>query len=251
MPRAGRCLVVIPTFNEAENVVPLGRAVLAADPTVDVLVIDDASPDGTAERVAEAAATEPRLALLRRAGKLGLGSAYLAGFRRALAEGYARVVTMDGDWSHSPRHLPALLAGMAEHDVMIGSRYVPGGGVVDWPWTRRALSGFANLYTRTLLGLPVRDCTSGYRCYARGVLEEVDPFAVRASGYAFLEEMVHRVHRAGFRVGEVPILFEERRAGASKISRAEIYRAAWHVLRSAVRPPPVSRRRDAATPRLP
>ena len=229
-----RVLVVIPTYNEAENILPLARDVLAQDPSLDVLVVDDASPDGTGARVSEAGASEPRLGLLARSGKLGLGSAYLAGFRHGLEHGYDWVVTMDGDGSHAPRFLPALLEATRSSDLVVGSRYVPGGGITNWPAHRRALSAFANRYTRTLLGLSVRDCTSGYRAYARRVLEAVDPFGVRSSGYSFLEEMLYRVARAGFRIAEVPILFQDRTAGASKISQREIYRAAWHVLVTAL-----------------
>ena len=197
--------------------------------------MDDASPDGTGQRVAAAGASEPRLRLLARPGQLGLDSAYLAGFRYGLDHGYDQVVTMDADGSHAPRFLPALLEAAQSSDLVVGSRYVPGGGIANWPPHRRALSAFANLYTRTLLGLSVRDCTSGYRAYARRVLEAVDPFGVRSSGYSFLEEMLYRVERAGFRVVEVPILFQDRTAGASKIDHREIYRAAWHVLLTALR----------------
>jgi len=232
---AARTLVVIPTYNEAENILPLAREVLAQAASIDVLVVDDASPDGTGRLVAEAGAGEPRLLLLARAGKLGLGSAYLAGFRYGLERGYALVFSMDGDGSHAPRHLPALLEAARSHDLVVGSRYVPGGGIRNWPLHRRALSAFANFYTRTLLRLPVRDCTSGFRGYARPVLEAVDPFSVRSSGYSFLEEMLVRVQRAGFRIAEVPIVFQDRTRGASKINRSEIYRAAWHVLVMALR----------------
>ena len=230
-----RSLVIVPTYNESTNILPLAREVLAQDPSLEVLVVDDASPDGTGERVAEAARGEPRLSLLPRPAKLGLGSAYLAGFRLGLDRGYDFLITMDGDLSHSPRYLPAMLAAARDYDMVIGSRYVPGGGIADWPPHRRALSAFANFYARSLLRLPVRDCTSGYRCHARKVLETVDPFQIRRSGYSFLEEMVYRVHRCGFRIGEIPILFSDRTAGSSKISQAEIYRAAGHVLATAVR----------------
>ncbi|HVS09817.1 MAG TPA: polyprenol monophosphomannose synthase [Planctomycetota bacterium] len=236
-----RGLAVLPTYNEAQNVVSLATAVLERNASLEVLVVDDASPDGTGDLVEGAARSEPRLHLIRRPGKLGLGTAHLAGFRHGLEHGYACVVTMDADWSHHPRYLGELLAGMADHDLMIGSRYVRGGGVERWPVHRRLLSRFANFYTRTLLRLSVRDCTSGYRCYSRRVLEAVDPFAVTASGYSFLEEMVWRVDRAGFRIGEIPILFENRRSGTSKINRSEILRAAWHVLGSSVRRSPFRR----------
>ncbi len=231
-----RSLVVLPTYDEAENVLPLTKEILAQDPTLSILVVDDNSPDGTGDLVAQEMEREPRLSLLRREAKLGLGSAYLAGFRHGLEHGYGRILTMDCDLSHNPRYLPALLAAMDEYDLVIGSRYVPGGGISNWSFHRRALSAFANFYTRALLRLPVRDCTSGYRCYSREVLERIEPFEMHASGYSFLEEMVYRVHRCGFRIGEVPIVFEDRLAGASKINQSEIYRAAWHVLATAVRP---------------
>jgi len=230
-----RCLVILPAYNEAENVLPLSREVLKQDVGIEVLVVDDASPDGTARLVTEAMADEPRLHLLEREAKLGLGSAYLAGFRYGLERDYERILTMDCDFSHSPRYLPELLQAMNDCDMVIGSRYVEGGGIKNWALHRRVLSAFANFYTRVLLRLPVRDCTAGYRCYSRAVLEQVNPFDSEVSGYSFLEEMVWRVHRAGFRVREVPIIFEDRYSGASKIDHHEIYRAAWHVLVRAVR----------------
>jgi glycosyltransferase involved in cell wall biosynthesis len=241
-----RALVVIPTYNEAENAPILIREILARDASVGLLIVDDNSPDGTAGVVEQAMADEPRLFLHRRPGKLGLGSAYLAGFRFGLERGYEAIVTMDGDLSHNPRYVSDLLGAVGEYDMVIGSRYRPGGHIIDWPIHRRALSAFANAYTRTLLRLPVRDCTSGYRCYTREVLETVEPFDIQFSGYSFLEEMVWRVHRAGFRIGEVPIVFETRHAGISKIDRSEIYRAAWHVLATAVFPPVVPIRRPVS-----
>jgi len=236
-----RTLVVLPTYNEAENVLPLTRAILAVDDRLDALVVDDASPDGTGDLVEGERSHEPRLSLLRRAGKLGLGTAYLAGFRWGLDRGYGRVLTMDCDGSHHPRYLPALLAALEKSDMVIGSRYVPGGGIVNWPRHRRALSAFANYYARVLLRLPARDCTSGFRGYSREVLEAVDPFAIRSSGYSFLEEMAWRVARCGFRIVEVPIVFEQRTLGISKIDSSEIYLAAWRVLALALRPPPIRR----------
>ena len=236
-----RALVILPTYNEADNVLPMSQEVLDASPAIDVLVVDDNSPDGTGDLVEERRNQEPRLHLLRRPGKLGLGTAYLAGFQYGLDRDYTRVLTMDCDGSHHPRYLPAILEAAEQHDMVIGSRYVPGGGVVNWPWYRRALSAFANFYTRLLLRLPTHDNTAGYRCYSREVLETVDPFGIRASGYSFLEEMAWRVDRAGFRTAEVPIIFEERRSGASKIDSSEMYRAAWHVLATAFRKPPVTR----------
>jgi dolichol-phosphate mannosyltransferase len=234
-----RALVILPTYNEAENVLAIASGVLAQHPALEVLVVDDASPDGTGDLVERAQKSEPRLHLLRRAGKLGLGTAYLAGFRHALDQGYDLALTMDCDGSHNPRYLPAMLAAAERADLVIGSRYVPGGDVVNWPKRRRLLSRFANLYTRTLLGVPVRDCTAGFRCYRRRVLETVNPFTIRGSGYSFLEEMVYRVHHCGFAIEEIPIVFEQRTHGVSKIDEREIYRAAWHVLVTAVmRPDP-------------
>ena len=234
-----RHLVVLPTYNEAENVIGLARDVLAIDAPLEILVVDDASPDGTGDLVAQAGIGEPRLLLLRRPGKLGLGTAYLAGFRHGLEHGFDRILTMDCDRSHHPRHIPALLAATDAADLAIGSRYVPGGGILNWPPHRRALSAFANLYARTLLRLPIRDCTSGFRCYRSEALAAADPFGIRSSGYSFLEELAWRIHRRGLRIAEVPIVFEQRTAGVSKIDSSEIWRAAWHVLATALRPSPI------------
>ncbi len=234
-----RILVILPTYNEIENVLDLSRDVLEQDARIDVLVVDDASPDGTGDAVAQAMESQPRLHLLRREGKLGLGTAYLAGFRYGLDRGYDAIFTMDCDYSHHPKYLPALIELLGAHDLVIGSRYVPGGGVANWPWHRRALSRFANFYARTLLRLPINDCTAGFRGYRRKVLETVDPFAIRSQGYSFLEEMASRVVRCHFTVGEVPIIFVDRRLGVSKIESREIYLAAWYVLVTALRPPPI------------
>jgi dolichol-phosphate mannosyltransferase len=168
-------VVVLPTYNEAENVLDVTGKILASSETCHVLVVDDASPDGTSELVATARRQEPRIHLLRRRGKLGLGSAYLAGFAWALERDYAVIATMDCDHSHDPGDLPRLEAALGEDGIVIGSRYVPGGRIANWPLHRRLLSRFANAYTRVLLRLPVHDCTSGYRCYTRSVLEAVDP----------------------------------------------------------------------------
>ena len=238
-----RSLVVLPTYNEAENVLRMAREVLAMSKWIEVLVVDDGSPDGTGALVKGARKSEPRLHLIERAGKLGLGTAYLAGMAFGLERGFANILTMDCDFSHKPSYLPNLIDGMRDHDMMIGSRYMPGGGIANWPLHRRFLSAFANLYTRVLLRLPTHDNTSGFRCYSREVLETIDTDSIRSSGYSFLEEMVFRVHRAGFRIGETPILFEDRVLGTSKIDRSEILRAALHVFRTALSPPPRAKRR--------
>ena len=245
LPSRARSLVVLPTYNEAENVLRMASEVLATAPELEVLVVDDGSPDGTGALVRGAMESEPRLHLVERAGKLGLGTAYLAGMAFGLERGFANILTMDCDFSHKPSYLPNLIAGMRDHDMMIGSRYVPGGGIANWPAHRRFLSAFANLYTRVLLRLPTHDNTSGFRCYSREVLETIDTESIKSSGYSFLEEMVFRVHRAGFQIGETPILFEDRVLGTSKIDRSEIFRAALHVFTTALRPPPRAKRRSA------
>jgi len=241
-----RALVILPTYNEAKNILPLAAEILSADPTLEILVVDDNSPDGTGDIVADAMKEEPRLHLVRRAGKLGLGTAYLAGFRYGLDEGFDRIFTMDADRSHNPKYLPSMLESLDDHDMVIGSRYVPGGGIENWSRRRRILSAFANFYTRLLLRIDVSDCTGGYRGYSREVLETVDPFDVRSSGYSFLYEMAWRVSVAGFSIGEVPIVFEDRYAGDSKIDSSEIYLAAWRVLMTALRPPKISPKRRVA-----
>ncbi len=239
-----RALVILPTYNERDNIIPLSQGILSESSILEILVVDDNSPDGTGDVVAVAQASEPRLHLLRREGKQGLGTAYLAGFRHGLDRGYDYIFTMDGDRSHNPKYLPAMLASLEHNDMVIGSRYVPGGGIENWPIYRRGLSAFANFYTRALLRISVHDCTSGYRGYSREVLDTVDPFAVKSSGYSFLYEMVWRVTHAGFSISEVPIVFEQRVAGDSKIDSTEIYFAAWRVLMTALRPPPVPSRRE-------
>lgn len=226
---ARRALVVLPTYNERDTIEEVLRGVLAAGPEVDALVVDDGSPDGTGDLVAALAAGEPRVRLLRRAGKLGLASAYVEGFRRGLEEGYDVLVEMDADLSHDPAELPRLLEGAGRFDLTIGSRYVPGGSVTDWSPSRVALSRAGNLYTRLLLGLPVADATSGYRAFRRPVLERLLQEGVATDGYAFQIELAYRAWKAGFSVGEVPITFRERRFGRSKISRRIVAEALLRV----------------------
>jgi len=224
-----KALVVMPTYNEAESVIGVIDQVLAADPRVDVLIVDDGSPDGTARLVAERAAGEPRVRLLERSAKQGLGVAYRAGFAWGLQRGYEALVEMDADLSHPPERLPALLDGLAEADLVIGSRYVPGGRTVNWSRLREAISRGGNAYVRLALGVPVHDCTAGYRAYRRQVLEALPVSAVQSNGYCFQVEMAHRTWQEGFRVVEVPIAFTERATGVSKMSKQIVAEALWRV----------------------
>ena len=198
------------------------EAIYGIRPDIHVLVVDDNSPDGTGQLVADWAETpqyEGRLFLLRRAGKLGLGTAYIAGFRWALARSYRRILEMDADFSHNPRYLPDLLAAAEEADLVLGSRYVPGGGVKNWGFWRRFLSRGGSLYARVLLGLPYQDLTGGFKCFRREVLETLDLGAVRSNGYSFQIELTYRAHCKGFKIKEVPIIFEDREVGKSKMSK--------------------------------
>ncbi len=221
---AARPLVLLPTYNERENLEPIVAAILAAAPDAHVLVIDDGSPDGTGALADGLAAEDPRVYVLHRASKQGLGRAYLAGIDWALANpwGYTHVVTMDADFSHDPAYLPGLLAAVGPDaaDLAIGSRYVPGGGTVGWSLPRRLLSRGGGLYARMVLGLPIRDPTAGFVCYARHALAALDRTAVAASGYGFQIEMKYRLVRAGRRAVELPIVFPDRTRGASKMSPA-------------------------------
>jgi dolichol-phosphate mannosyltransferase len=226
---AERACVVLPTYNERENLPQIAPAILAAAPELDLLVIDDNSPDGTGAIADELAAREPRVRVLHRGRKEGLGRAYLAGFAQALAAGYGRILEMDADFSHDPARLPALLAASRDADLVLGSRYVDGGGTVNWGFGRRLLSRGGSFYARTILGLPVRDLTGGFKCFRREVLEAIDLPSVRSSGYAFQIELTYRAVKRGFRVREVPITFVDRRVGKSKMSRRIVAEALWMV----------------------
>jgi dolichol-phosphate mannosyltransferase len=225
------CTVIVPTYNEADNIGQLIPQILA-HPRCRVLVVDDGSPDGTGAVVEEIARRDSRVGLLSRPGKLGLGTAYIAGFRRALDEGAQLVVEMDADFSHDPRYLPALIeAASNDYDLVLGSRYVRGGGTTDWGLSRKLISRGGNLYAGLILGLPVADSTGGFRCYRRSVLEAIDLSAVRSNGYAFQIEMVYRARAAGAHIGEVPIIFPDRRVGQSKMSRRIVVEALVNVWR--------------------
>ena len=222
-------LVIIPTYNEAETIAKVVGEVLAVEPRADVLVVDDGSPDGTAAIVEDLAAGEARVNLLRRSSKQGLGAAYRAGFAWGLGRGYDALVEMDADLSHPPDRLPALLDGLSDGDLVIGSRYVPGGATRNWSRVREAISRCGNAYVRLALRLPVRDATAGYRAYRRAVLEALPLDQMRSSGYCFQVEMVHRTWQEGFTVLEVPITFTEREAGVSKMSKQIVAEALWRV----------------------
>jgi dolichol-phosphate mannosyltransferase len=219
-------LVCIPTYNERDNLAGIVQAVLAADPRTEVLVVDDNSPDRTGDLADALAAREPRVHVLHRERKEGLGRAYLAAFAWALQRPYAFVLEMDADWSHPPRYLPELLnKAEAGADLVLGSRYVAGGGTVNWGWLRRFISRGGSLYARTVLGLRVRDLTGGFKCFRRRVLESIDLAAVHSTGYAFQIELTYRAIQNGFRVEEMPIVFEDRRVGQSKMSRRIVVEA--------------------------
>lgn len=229
---AGRALVIVPTYNERENIARIIEAVLGQDPRLEVLVVDDGSPDGTADIVEEIIASNPRVNILRRPRKMGLGTAYLAGFRWGIDAKYDLIFEMDADFSHDPNHLPEFLRASTEADLVLGSRYRDGKvTVVNWPITRLLLSYFANVYARAVTGLPVWDATGGFKCFHRRVLEAIDLTKVRSNGYAFQIEMSYRAWKRGFKIVEVPIVFVDRTEGQSKMSKAIVREAVWMVWR--------------------
>jgi dolichol-phosphate mannosyltransferase len=235
LPGRLRALVCLPTYDEKDNVVPVTEAILAATPDVEVLIIDDNSPDGTGQLADGIAAREPRVKVLHRAGKEGLGKAYLAGFDWALGHGYELILEMDADFSHDPGCLPGMLEAARDADLVLGSRNVPGGGTVNWGLGRKIISRGGSLYARTILGIPVRDLTGGFKCFHRKVLESIDLPTVECSGYAFQIELTFRALRRGFRVVEFPIVFVDRRVGRSKMSKRIVLEAllkVWSIRRS-------------------
>jgi dolichol-phosphate mannosyltransferase len=227
-----RALVIVPTFNERENISRLIDAVLSQDPRVEVLVVDDGSPDGTGEIVDARAAEDTRVHVIHRAKKLGLGTAYLAGFKWALEHDYEFIFEMDADFSHDPGHIPQFLESVRDADLVLGSRYREGKvTVVNWPIARLILSYSANLYARFVTGLPLFDATGGFKCFRRRVLETIDLADVRSNGYAFQIEMSFRAWRKGFRIVEIPIVFVDRTEGESKMSKRIVREAIWMVWR--------------------
>jgi len=225
----GRVLVIIPTYNEADNVRSIVGRARAAVPEADILIADDNSPDGTGAIADELAAADSHVHVLHRAGKEGLGAAYLAGFAWARDQGYDAVVEMDADGSHSPEELPKLLDALGDADAVLGSRWVPGGTVLNWPLSRHLISRTGNLYTRLALRMPFKDATGGYRAYRMKALDAMDLDGVASQGYCFQVDLAWRAYRQGHRVVEVPITFAERQRGASKMSSAIVREALWRV----------------------
>ncbi len=225
-----KALVVVPTYNERDNIRRLVPLVLEQDPRLEILIIDDASPDGTGQLAEQIAAAQPRLHVLTREGKLGLGTAYIAGFKWGLERDYDVLFEMDADFSHDPSHLPQFLDAVREFDVVLGSRYLHGRvTVINWPMSRLLLSWFANLYARVATGLPVTDATGGFKCFRANVLRSIDLDRVGSEGYAFQIEISLRAWRNGFSLGEIPIVFADRDVGESKMSKRIIWEAVWRV----------------------
>jgi dolichol-phosphate mannosyltransferase len=249
----GPVWVVLPTYNERDNLEPLVRAVRSelseAAPDHMVLVVDDSSPDGTGELADRLAAEDPQVQVLHRARKEGLGQAYLAGFEVALHAGAALIVEMDADFSHDPAHLPQMLEAAADADLVLGSRYVDGGGIRNWGRVRRFVSRGGCWYARTVLGVPVQDLTGGFKCFRREVLEALDLGRIRSQGYAFQVELTYRALQLGFRVREIPIVFADRRVGQSKMSRRIVLEAMWMIPTLRTQPVPArNTSRNEVTP---
>ena len=227
-----KTLLIIPTYNEVENLPPLLNEILKYAPETDILIVDDNSPDGTGELADKISEENTSVHVLHRAGKLGLGTAYIAGFKYAIAHDYDAAFEMDADFSHDPRYLPDFLRAIEDADLVIGSRYIRGGGTPSWSLIRRFISGGGNIFARFMLGIPVHDCTAGYRCYRRRVLETIDLDTIQSQGYAFQIEMVYRTRQHGFKIVETPIIFKDRRVGKSKMSRKIVIEGFTYVIRT-------------------
>ncbi|HAP35673.1 MAG TPA: dolichyl-phosphate beta-D-mannosyltransferase [Bacteroidetes bacterium] len=224
-----RALVIIPTYNEAPNAEKIITEVLHQSEIIDVLIVEDNSPDGTAAIVKKMMETNPRIHILERERKLGLGTAYVAGFKYAIKNKYDFIFEMDADFSHNPKEIPIILSKMEECDVLIGSRYIKGVNVVNWPMKRLILSYSANIYTRIITGMPIHDATAGFKCYKRKVLESIDLDSIRSNGYAFQIETNFLAWKKGFKLLEMPIVFVDRRVGVSKMNKKIVYEAAFMV----------------------
>jgi dolichol-phosphate mannosyltransferase len=224
-----KALVIIPTYNERNNVERLLQAVMGVDERIEVLIVDDNSPDGTGELADKIAASNPRVHVMHRKGKLGLGSAYRDGFRYALECDYEIVFEMDADFSHDPRYLPDFLEAIKDNDLVLGSRYISGVNVVNWPMRRLMLSYGASYYTRAITGMPIKDPTGGFKCFRRRVLESLDLNRIQSDGYSFQIEVSFKVWRKKFRIKEIPIVFVDRHSGTSKMNRRIVFEAVWMV----------------------
>ena len=227
-----KTLIIIPTYNEYDNLPPLLQEIFSFAPATDVLIVDDNSPDGTGKLADQLHVENPQVNVLHRAGKLGLGTAYIAGFKYAVEHGYDAAFEMDADFSHDPRYLPDFLKKIENADLVIGSRYIEGGDTPNWSLLRRFISGGGNIFARFMLGIPVHDCTAGYRCYRREVLESIELDTIEAQGYAFQVELAYRVYKHGFKIVETPIIFMDRRVGKSKMSRTIFLEGLTWVIRT-------------------
>ncbi len=230
-----KTLIIIPTYNEIDNLPPLVKEIFSYAPETDILIVDDNSPDGTGELADELQHQHAQVRVLHRFAKLGLGTAYIAGFKYAIEHGYDAAFEMDADFSHDPRYLPDFLKAIEHADLVIGSRYIPGGDTPNWTMLRRLISGGGNIFARFMLGIPVHDCTAGYRCYRRRVLENIDLDTIQSQGYAFQIELAYRVMKHGFKIVETPIVFMDRRVGKSKMSRKIVIEGFTYVLKARLR----------------
>jgi len=224
-----RALIIFPTYNEKDNIETIVHAVLPLDPRIHVLIVDDNSPDGTGKIADRLSHQEEKVHVLHRRAKEGLGRAYIAGFKWAIENKYDYIFEMDADFSHGPEYIKTFLKEIRDHDLVIGSRYISGVNVINWPMSRLLLSYFANMYSRLITGMPIRDCTGGYKCFRREVLESINLDLVHSSGYSFQIEMNMRVWKKGFRIKEIPIVFIDRVAGNSKMSKRIMREAIWMV----------------------
>jgi len=222
--------VIIPTYNESDNIETLAKEIMALGDVTEIIIVDDNSPDGTGEIADELTKVYRGIKVIHRPAKLGLGTAHIAGFQEALASGADRILTMDADFSHHPRYIPDLLARNRDAQLVIGSRYVDGGGTLNWGLHRQILSKGANTFARLVLGLKVHDCTGAFRCYRREVLESIELDEIFSDGYSFMIEVLYKCQQRGWEISEAPIIFEDRRHGTSKISRREIFKALYTVL---------------------